>query len=186
MLIFKGVKARQDKKTTILTMSTERATQQIYVQRVTINTSVAFDAVLAKLYSEIGGSESVSVPSLIQGTESDFERKIEEAEGPSGFMLFQIFNHGAWLKLCTSTDRKIVQIILGNPLIAKTIIPHSITAGLHIPPRMILIENEEKNGTQIVYDLPSTLVASEHNSELSAAALALDKKFEALANHISK
>ncbi|KAJ2957917.1 hypothetical protein NQZ79_g6409 [Umbelopsis isabellina] len=167
-------------------MSTERATQQIYVQRVTINTSVAFDAVLAKLYSEIGGSESVSVPSLIQGTESDFERKIEEAEGPSGFMLFQIFNHGAWLKLCTSTDRKIVQIILGNPLIAKTIIPHSITAGLHIPPRMILIENEEKNGTQIVYDLPSTLVASEHNSELSAAALALDKKFEALANHISK
>lgn len=167
-------------------MSPEKTTQQINVQRVTVNTSLTFDTVLANLYSEIGGSESVSVPSLIQGTEADFEKKIEEAVGHSGFMLFEIFNHGAWLKLCTSTDRKIVQIILGNPLIAKTIIPHSLNAGLHIPPRMILIENEEKNGTKIVYDLPSTLIASEHNSELSAAALALDKKFEALADRIGR
>ncbi|KAG2177047.1 hypothetical protein INT43_007703 [Umbelopsis isabellina] len=149
-------------------MSTERTTQQINVQRVTVNTSVPFDTVLAKLYSEIGGSESVSVPSLIQGTKAEFEKKAEQAAGHSDFMLFQTFNHGAWLKLCNFTDRKIVQIILG----------------LHIPPRMILIENEEKNGTQIVYDLPSTLVASQHNSELSAAALALDKKFEALADRI--
>jgi uncharacterized protein (DUF302 family) len=167
-------------------MSSKRIIEQVKVQRVTVSTSITFDTVLAKLYHEIGGSEPVSVQRLIQGSEANFEKKITDAVGPSDFMLFQQFNHGAWLKLCTSTDRKIVQIILGNPLIAKTIIPHNVRAGLHIPPRMILIENEEKDGTQIVYDLPSSLVAAEYESAQSAAALALDKKFEALVDRISK
>jgi hypothetical protein len=69
--------------------------------------------------------------------------------------------------------------IFGNPLIALTMLRHDYTAGLFVPPELLLAESEDGPGCNITYVLPSSLIAVEENPQLLAAALALDAKIEA-------
>ena len=70
--------------------------------------------------------------------------------------------------------------ILGNPLMAITMLKHDIRAGLFAPVEFMLIENEDGNGCTVIYDVPSSLMVIEENPPLLEAAQALDKKLLAL------
>ena len=43
-----------------------------------------------------------------------YEAAVESHVGPSGFILFGLFNHGGWIKNA-GIDRKVLRIIIGNP-----------------------------------------------------------------------
>lgn len=78
------------------------------------------------------------------------------------------------------------RVLLGNPLVAITMLEHDLNAGLHVPVEVLLKELEGGKGTEIVYVLPSSLIASVNPDEkLQAAAKELDRKFEALTAHIT-
>jgi uncharacterized protein (DUF302 family) len=93
-------------------------------------------------------------------------------------LLFLELDHGAWIGKF-GIKRKIVRWILGNPLIAITMIRHDITAGLLVPVELLLVENESGQGSSITYILPSSLMAT-GEAELTKAAKALDAKLEEL------
>jgi hypothetical protein len=57
---------------------------------------------------------------------------------------------------------------------------HDYTAGLFVPPDLLLAVSGDGAGCNITYVLPSSLIAVEENPQLRAAALALDAKIEAL------
>lgn len=83
-----------------------------------------------------------------------------------------------------------VAYILGNPLIAQTMLRHDILGGLHIPPRVVL-QAVPGGGTRAVYDLPSSVIspavgeqASADRAELEAAMKTLDEKLEALLREV--
>jgi uncharacterized protein (DUF302 family) len=99
--------------------------------------------------------------------------------GKSGFMLFQEIDHGGWLPRF-GINRRAVRWILGNPLIAITMIRHDITAGLFVPVEVLVTEKESGLGTTITYVRPSSLMVIEENPPLREAAKALDEKFDAL------
>ncbi|CAF1390497.1 unnamed protein product [Didymodactylos carnosus] len=64
--------------------------------------------------------------------------------------------------------------VLGNPLIAKTMLEHNPTAGLHVPVRLLVLE-QDPQPTAISYDLPSLLIAiGGDNATLLNAAKWLD------------
>jgi hypothetical protein len=79
------------------------------------------------------GTTNVSqIVALAQGpiSQDEYIRQVEERfVGSSGFMLFNEIDHGGWLAKF-GIDRRTVRWILGNPLIAITMIRHDITAGL--------------------------------------------------------
>lgn len=57
--------------------------------------------------------------------------------GPSGFMLFALVEHGAWITKA-GIDRKAIRAILGNPLIAITMLRHDVSAGLFAPVELLI------------------------------------------------
>lgn len=76
---------------------------------------------------------------------------------------------------------------IGNPLIAQGILRYDLRAGLHIPPRLLVLEKEDRTGTRVMYQLPSSIMVlpDNKNPELKEVAEGLDRKFEALARRIT-
>jgi uncharacterized protein (DUF302 family) len=81
--------------------------------------------------------------------------KIEAMAGPSGFMLFAIYNHGSLLKI-VGRARRALQYVVGNPLYAVQMTRHAIAASLYAPLR-VLIHEHDGGKTCIEYDRPSSL-----------------------------
>jgi uncharacterized protein (DUF302 family) len=66
-----------------------------------------------------------------------FERVVQTQLGESGFMLFIEFDHSLWLPLY-GIQRKVVRWVLGDPLIAITMMRHDVEAGLFAPVELLL------------------------------------------------
>jgi uncharacterized protein (DUF302 family) len=150
--------------------------------RIEVDTTVSFDEVLSRLRRLMGDA---SVPEVVTfareaTTEVEFVQRVQERlVGESGFMLFHEIDHGGWLPRF-GINRRIVRWILGNPLVAVTMIRHDITAGLFAPVEILVTEKERDPGTTITYVRPSSLIFIEVNPPLEAATKALDEKLEAL------
>jgi uncharacterized protein (DUF302 family) len=150
--------------------------------RVEVDTPISFDEVLNRLRRLMG---STSVPEIVSlaketATQAEYVQKIEERfVGQSGFMLFHEIDHGGWLRRF-GINRRTVRWILGNPLIAITMLRHDIRAGLFAPVEILVTERESGSGATITYVRPSSLIVIEKNSPLLEAAKALDQKLDAL------
>ena len=150
-------------------------------KRLEYHSGKTFDDVLASLRALVGNTTIQKVVShgANGATREQFEKSVREHEGESGFMLFQEVDHGMWLQ-AYGIKRKVLRWILGNPLIAITMLQHDIRAGLFAPVEFMLTENEGGQGCTVIYDLPSSLMVIEENPRLLEAAQALDKKLAAL------
>jgi uncharacterized protein (DUF302 family) len=150
--------------------------------RIVVDTSIMFDEVLGRLKGEMGNA---SIPDIIAiansvHTEDEYVAEVTRRYvGRSGFMLFAEIDHGGWLPVF-GIRRRTVRLILGNPLIAVTMIRHDITAGLFAPVELLITEHENARGTNVVYVRPSSLIVLEENKPLRRAAEALDVKLAAL------
>lgn len=93
----------------------------------------------------------------------------------------QELDHGSWIPLYNvGSGLKCKRVILGNPLIAITMLKHNINAGLFVPVE-VLVKEIQGGGTEIIYNLPSGLIAGLNRDEkLVEAAEALDRKLEVL------
>ncbi|MFZ5680219.1 MAG: DUF302 domain-containing protein [Pseudomonadota bacterium] len=116
-------------------------------------------------------------------TPQDFERIFKAREGSSGFMRFLSINHGDWQGYF-GTPRKALLSVIGNPLIATTMMRHELAVGLNVPVRLFIYEADDGK-TRVTYDLPSTLMSGLENPQVHEAALKLDAKLVALAEHIA-
>lgn len=139
-----------------------------------------------------------------------FQEELDSVLGPHGFMFFSEMDHGIWMELFVEPPsqsseassgvlvekptikarRQCKRVILGNPLIAITMLKHDLNAGLAVPVELLLVEEdddgEKEGGTRIVYQLPSAFIAGVNtNPELRAAAEKLDEKLAALVMHIA-
>ena len=112
-------------------------------------------------------------------------------------MEFHSINHGAWLPIygpetskskVDGTALQVKRFILGNPLIAITMLERDIDAGLFVPVEVLLVEDEEGKGCRVVYMLPSGLVAGYDGAsgELVEAARRLDEKLEVLIRDVTQ
>ncbi|RDH79806.1 DUF302 domain-containing protein [Mycolicibacterium moriokaense] len=113
----------------------------------------------------------------------DYERAVQSHVGPSGFMLFATFDHSGWIPKA-GVHRKVMRVIIGNPLIAITMLRHDVTSGLFVPVEL-LVTDDPDGGSALTYVVPSSLMVVEENEPLNAAALALDAKLAALATKVT-
>jgi uncharacterized protein (DUF302 family) len=148
--------------------------------RVRFDSELDFEAVLENLRAHVGRPSALELSQIKTdpSTHDEFARKIEGYIGDSEFMLFLELDHGAWIAKF-GIRRRVLRWILGNPLIAITMIRHDVSAGLFAPVELLLVENE-RGGASVTYVLPSSLMMIEGNAELRNAAIALDTKLEKL------
>ncbi len=142
----------------------------------------SFDEVVSAFEKAVGEVTSDAFQKLLAASTDahDFETRVRSFEGTSGFMRFLDIDHGAWLsRIGLSARCKLY--ILGNPLIARTMLEHDLGVGLHVPVRIMIYEDPATGKTRLAYDLPSSLMARLHNQKVTAAAHRLDEKLAALA-----
>ncbi|MDT5193405.1 MAG: hypothetical protein QOG79_3633 [Mycobacterium sp.] len=152
--------------------------------RMRFDSSKNFDELVDALLSDVG-RKPVNIDDIAIAFESwaSYQEKVESYVGPHGFMLFGLLNHGGWIKK-VGIDRKVLRVIIGNPLIAITMLRHDVTAGLFAPVELLLVE-EDNDRSSLTYVQPSSLMVVEANPPLLAAARKLDAKLAALASAIA-
>ncbi|KAL1739644.1 hypothetical protein HDZ31DRAFT_49033 [Schizophyllum fasciatum] len=162
------------------------STTTLHCRVITYETSLSFDEVTARLHDAINREQSSSVLSRV-GQAMD-KNTIDALLPSDGFIFFNEFAHHKWLNAyhgVTNTPRTSVYVI-GNPRIADTMLKHDLRAALHIPPRLLVMENDDRTRTSVLYHQPSSAIALPGCSQvLRAAAHALDAKLEALVAHIT-
>ncbi len=142
----------------------------------------SFDDVVSRFEAELGDlADPTIIPREVAAATGpeDFEARIKAYEGQSGFMRFLTNDHGAWMAR-VGVEAKIRSYIIGNPLVARTMITHDPGVGLNVPIR-VLIYQAASGEVRLAYDLPSSLMSRLNNEEVSAAALRLDAKLRELA-----
>jgi len=161
------------------TIGHERQEIDFTGKRIRRYSTLSFDRVLAKLRAQVGEVILADVVGL-SGSREEFEKKVQQHVGSSGFMLFSQIDHGAWIERY-GIRRRLLRWIFGNPLIAITMLQHDYTAGLFVPIEFLLAEGDDGVGCNIVYVLPSSLMVIDRgNPQLLNAAQALDAKLVAL------
>jgi uncharacterized protein (DUF302 family) len=166
-------------------MTSEIVNKSFNGVRTVVTTSVNFDEVLARLRTRMGRGNVQEIVALAKTslTEAEYSREVQERfVGESGFMLFAELDHGGWLSKF-GINRRSVRWILGNPLIAVTMIRHDITAGLFAPVELLVTEAENGDGATLTYIRPSSVMVIEVNQPLLDAAKELDRKYDALVAH---
>jgi uncharacterized protein (DUF302 family) len=108
---------------------------------------------------------------------------VQTYAGPSGFMLFALLDHGVWIRKA-GIERNVLRVVIGNPLIAITMLRHDVTAGLFAPVELLLT-GEPGGRSALTYVVPSSLMVVEPNEALHEAALQLDAKLAALAASVT-
>lgn len=159
--------------------------KDLTVRHVALSTKRSFAEVVDAFEENVGTLENIGWSSVVTASKSaaDFEERTKRTLGPSGFTRFLTLDHGKWLTFL-GQPAKFIQYIIGNPMIAITMLRHDIEAGLDVPVRLAIYE--KPNGeTRVVYNTPSTLMSSIGNAELKVAAEKLDAKMLELAEKIT-
>jgi uncharacterized protein (DUF302 family) len=152
--------------------------------RVRFDSAKSYDELVAALLADIGEQPvPINDISAVDGDWQSYERTVEKYVGPSGFMLFALLDHGAWITKA-GIDRKVLRVILGNPLIAITMLRHDVTAGLFAPVELLLLD-EPGGRSSLTYVKPSSLMVVAPNPALLSAAADLDAKLAALAAKVT-
>ena len=152
--------------------------------RIRFDSNKCFDEVVRALLVDVGEKPLMidDLPAKFESWES-YKAEVESHAGPSGFILFAVMNHGAWIKK-VDIQKKVVRLIIGNPLLAITMLRHDLTAGLFAPVELIVME-EDPDRSSLTYVRPSSLMVVETNEPLLAAAKELDAKLQALAAKVT-
>jgi len=153
--------------------------------RVRFDSNRTYEELVAALLSDVGEKpvRIGDLPSAIFQDWESFAAEITRYLGPSDFMLMDLIDHGGWIKTA-GIGRKALRAIVGNPLIAITMLRHDLTAGLFAPVELLLLE-EDRDRSSLTYLKPSSLMVVDENTPLRAAALALDAKLAALATKVA-
>jgi Domain of unknown function DUF302 len=160
--------------------------RKLPVNHLTYSTTRSFDAVVAAFETAVGSLEDVgwaSIPAAATDV-ADFEKRVNAKIGPSDFTRFLTLDHGDWQSFF-GLPRKARHYVIGNPLIAITMLRHDIRVGLNVPVRVYIYRDEASGTTRFEYDQPSTLMSGLDNRDVSAAAEKLDAKLAALAEQVT-
>ena len=161
--------------------------QPFEARRVRVESARSFEEVLLNLQQVVGKTTIPQGSPQAQGslpTREQFEQAIGQEVGESDFTLMFAMDYGHWLPLF-GIQQRVMRWIVGNPLIAITMIRHDITASLCAPVELLLVENESGDGSTVIYDLPSSLMVIEPNPALLAAARVLDHKLARLVSRVT-
>lgn len=153
----------------------------VRVERVSVVSSRSFGEVVERLTATIGRPDMRTFHLALKSTSTaaEVERVVLAALGSSELMEFARFDAGEVLrKQPGGSERKLLRLIVGNPLIMKEM-ANSVADAAAYAPVTILID-ARTDGVHLSYDRMVSLLAPYGNEQALAVAAELDAKIESL------
>jgi uncharacterized protein (DUF302 family) len=157
------------------------ANKQIIVQRFSLTSSKPFQDVVSRLEAAVGHPDMTAFRKAVTSakTYQDVEKIVSDAIGPSGFMEFTRFDHGAVVRKERGAGApESVRLVVRNPLIMKQMVEHFPDAGSYAPVTILI--DERPDGVHLSYDTMASFLSSYGSPEALKVAQDLDSKVEAL------
>jgi uncharacterized protein (DUF302 family) len=161
--------------------------RHIDVQRVSVISAKPFDDVVAALEAKIGHPDMRVFGQKIAAaqTQDELEKFIQSAVGPSGLMEFARYDLGEVLrKESGGKDRRVVRLVVGNPLIMREMVRTVPDAGSYAP--VTILVDQRPDGVHLSYDKMASYLAPYGSDEALKVARDLDTKVEALLTEAAK
>jgi uncharacterized protein (DUF302 family) len=157
-----------------------RSSYIVPIEHVRVWTPRPFAEVVRRLEAETGVFDGARIQALIAAkvAPSSVVEAISAMAGRSGFMRFASLDHGSILRL-QGKPTDAIRFLIGHPLTASRMTKLQIASGLYAP-LSLLVASEEKGGTCLEYDRPSTLFSQFDDAGVTQVARELDNEFEAL------
>ena len=153
--------------------ATEHSVSEVKVQHRSLVIERGYEEFTGRLEEILGRF----VASKLKGLTPDGAiEALKSMEGEQGFMIINIFDHGADL-LMVGQRRKAKQYLIGNPLVAIQITRYDIRAALYAPLRVLVFESEPGR-TVVEFDQASTLFGQFGRNEVTAGAVESDGKLD--------
>jgi hypothetical protein len=152
-------------------------TIEVPVRRTTVVSSRPFDEVVRRLTATIGKPDMSAFHAAIAAaaTASDLEGVVHSAVGTSELMEFARFDAGEVLrKERGGHGRKLLRLVVGNPLIMKEMARTASDAAAYAPVTILI--DERADGVHLSYDSMASLLAPYGSEPALAVAGALDSK----------
>ncbi|HTB74208.1 MAG TPA: DUF302 domain-containing protein [Polyangiaceae bacterium] len=157
------------------------AVRSIVIERFSITTSVPFDTVVARIDAAVSHPDPKTFLAAVNAapTLAAVESVVAEAFGASEFMQFARIDLGAVLrKDHPGKAPRALRLMIGNPLVMRTMTLHAPDAGSYAP--VTILVDERPDGVHLSYDKVASLLAPYGNAEALAVARSLDEKVERL------
>jgi uncharacterized protein (DUF302 family) len=156
-------------------MTTKSTERKYTITRCELELRVSYGRFTRAFESLLGIMDVDYAHDLVDVSPSAVHAKLASYAGPSGFVLFQKFDHGAVLSLLTERQTNVMTYVFGNALIASQMTVHEPRVGLYVPLRL-LVSGVAPERIVVTYDLPSATLGQFGSPEVSAVALELDRK----------
>lgn len=121
-------------------------------------------------------------------TQAEFVEFISSQRGPSGFMYFHELEFGSWVNLFDIGGMRMKKFIVGNPLIAITILRNDERAALNVPIELLVRELDNERGVEIVYLKPEPVPvpdSADRCLEVKKAFFVLDRMTSEMVKNIT-
>lgn len=154
--------------------------RQYAAVRVIARSTRPFDDVCANLERLVGRA---ALETLSAGaSKQDIEDSVARTVGPSGLLIFQVLEHGRLLSTLGLRSLNARLYVIGNPLLAAQMTKDCPAAGLYVPLRLFV--SEENGQTVATYDRPSASLSQFGNTRITEIGLMLDAKIAGLVGEI--
>ncbi len=124
------------------------------------------------------------VETVVKGSVDDAVAKLSKMVSNNGMMVMGELHQGKVLKM-TGLKVQSETVFVGNPDIGKKLFSIDRSAGLVVPFRINIYQNESGQ-TVVAYIKPSKLLGEYHNDKIDMIAKMLDGKFEGLTKMMAK
>jgi uncharacterized protein (DUF302 family) len=159
-----------------------RRTTSITIEHIVVASGRSYEEVKAALESQLGvlGNLDETVKQMAVGKPSweQVSQAIEKRMGPSGFSIFGKLEPGSLLALA-GKPRRIMQYLVGNPLLAIQMMERAPEVALYAPIRLAVYEGEQGK-TFIAYDRFSSRLSQFQQPEITRVAQHVEEKLEEL------
>jgi len=149
------------------------------VERIEWIIDQSYSKTMRRLYSTIKKLSLFRVGFMLKFKQKDkFKSYINQNGGVLGLMILGNIPHGMLLRL-SGERHKAIQLLIGNPLIALSMMKIHPEAGVYAPIRVMFSENDFGK-TVITYEKPSTLFGQWNEQIFQDTGKLLDEKMETL------
>ena len=157
------------------------STRKVVVERFSVISSKPFEEVVAGIERGVAHPD---ISALLQNisaakNETELEQVVNAAAGPTGIMQFNRFDLGDVLrKEQGDKARPIIRLLVGNPLIMKSMVKYAPDAGSYAPVTILI--DQRADGVHVSYDRMASLLAPYGSEQALKVARDLDQKIDTL------
>ncbi|KAF9488092.1 hypothetical protein BDN71DRAFT_1424896 [Pleurotus eryngii] len=162
-------------------MSFRKQVIPVSAQLVSLETDIPPGFILKRLDNNLNRDEASQLVPLLQQakTREEIENGMQSLLKECGFIFFSAIPQHRWMaKYYSKNFPAIVTYTFGNPITAQGIMQIDPRAAVHLPPRLLVLGNENGTGTSILYCLPSSIMKMDRVKGLKEALEGLDAKLE--------